>query len=81
MKFFRWLWLVCLFLGAFTFATNVAHAATFSGKVVSPEGNPVAGATLWAGAVGLTSYSEDQGTMKHVTTGDDGAVRVWAVEE
>ena len=50
-----------------------SHAATFSGKVLSSEGEPVDGATLWAGAVGLTTYSEKDGTIKRATTMADGA--------
>jgi hypothetical protein len=33
----------------------------------------MAGATVWAGAVGQTDYSENDGTIKRQITGDDGA--------
>ena len=52
---------------------SAAQAVTFTGKVVAPDGTPMAGATVWAGAVGQTDYSEKDGTIKRQTTGDDGA--------
>lgn len=62
--------ILCLLLAVFC---SVGHAAQFRGKVVSPDGAPVAGATLWVGERGLLAYSEKDGTMRRLTTGGDGA--------
>ena len=67
MKFARLL-LFCLSL----LLCAGSHAATFSGKILSPEDAPIAGATLFAGAVGATKYSEKDGTLKRVTTDAEG---------
>jgi hypothetical protein len=69
MKLMRMSWVVLLSC----FLCGVAQAATFSGKVVSPDGTPMTGATVWAGAVGQMNYSEKDGTVKRMTTGEDGA--------
>src|ERR1051325_5543167 len=55
---------------------GAAHAATFRGKVLAPDGKPVAGAALWIGAAGLLAYSEKDGTLRRLTTGDDGTFAV-----
>jgi hypothetical protein len=69
MKLMRMSWVVLLSC----FLCGAVQAATFSGKVVSPDGTPMAGATVWAGAVGQMNYSEKDGTIKRMTTGEDGA--------
>ncbi len=69
MKFSRLSLILCLSV----LLCGTGRAATFSGKVLSPEGAPVAGAPVWAGAVGLTAYSEKDGTIKRATTSAEGA--------
>lgn len=72
MKLMRMSWIVLLSCFLCVMGST-ARAATFSGKVVTPDGTPMAGATVWAGAVGQTNYSEKDGTIKRLVTGEDGA--------
>ncbi len=48
------------------------HAAQVRAKVVAPDGQPVAGAAVWAGEMGRLEYSEKDGTLRQLTTGADG---------
>ncbi len=72
MRFSRLSLLFCLLVFLCGALCNAGRAATFSGKVVSPDGVPVAGAKLWAGALGLTQYSEKEGTIKVASTNAEG---------
>ena len=63
---------VWLLVFGFTSQSLVAHAAQFKGKVVSPDAKPVAGATVYVSEARLPEYSEKDGTIKRLTTGEDG---------
>lgn len=54
---------------------GAAQAASYSGKVLTQDGNPVAGANVWMSAIGLTKYSLEDGTIKRATTPADGSFR------
>ncbi len=72
MKFSRLMLMFCLSVWLCSFLCAASRAATFSGKILSPDGAPVAGATVFAGAVGSTVYSEKDGTIQRVTTNTEG---------
>lgn len=69
-------------LAAFFFCALVnttaqpAYATPLHGVILSPEGTPVAGAKIWAGALWVDSYSEKDGTIQRFTTDATGAFTV-----
>ncbi len=49
------------------------QAAQVRGKVLAPDGQPVAGASIWTGEMGRLEFSDKDGTIKQLTSGADGS--------
>jgi hypothetical protein len=64
----------CIFCVLFFFSTPLpaAYAASFYGKVLAPDGKPVADATVWVGEYGRAVYSLSEGTLRRTTTDRSG---------